>query len=62
MGFGFQVLDSGFSCILDLIVSGIPDSLGYIRDSTSQNFPDSGIWIPLHRAIPVLKDTLIEYL
>ena len=31
------------------IVSGILDSSTCILDSTSKNFPDSGIWIPLHR-------------
>ena len=30
------------------IVSCIRDSLTCIPDSTSKNFPDSGIWIPLH--------------
>ena len=37
---GFQIL----------IVSRIPDSLSCIPVSTSQNFPDSGIRIPLHGA------------
>ena len=31
------------------IVRRIRDSLTCIPDSTSKNFPDSGIWIPLHR-------------
>ena len=30
------------------IVRGIRDSLTCIPDSTSKNFPDSRIWIPLH--------------
>ena len=50
---GLQLLDSGLfesgTRIPDsTIVSGIRDSLTCIPDSTSKNFPDSGIWIPLH--------------
>ena len=30
------------------VVRGIRDSLTCIPDSTNKNFPDSGIWIPLH--------------
>ena len=32
------------------IVSGIPDSLSFISDSTSKNFPDSGIRVRLYGA------------
>ena len=32
------------------IVSGIPDSMSFIPDSTSKNFPDSGIRVRLHGA------------
>ena len=38
VGLGFQIPG----------VSGIRDSLTCIPDSTGKNFPDYGIWIPLH--------------
>ena len=54
MNTGFQLLDSkSFSVELGFripIVSGILDSYSCIPDSTSKNFQDSGIRIPLHGA------------
>ena len=52
MDSGFQVLDSGWFFVSGTwiripIVSGIPDSLSCISDSTRKIFPDSGIRILL---------------
>ena len=44
------------------IISGIPDSTAnicWIQDSTSKNFADSGIRIPLHRAISAFEQVII---
>ena len=49
---GFQVLDLSKELGFRIsIVNGIPDSLSCIPGSTRNNFPDSGIWIPPHRAV-----------
>ena len=46
LDYGFQGLDSGLwnlDCGFQPLV-GMPDSLSCIADSTSKNFPDSGIY------------------